>query len=191
MDGALHATAVRMKEEPAIAAAHHGESEPDDPAGLIAQFVRDPVALGDGFGVEQDGCNLRIGRALKPAIQRAQREDEPVASFGREHAEVRARRTPGQRAPQAERGGGTDVEELIERQEDGDRGADLIFAVKSQARSAQLDDLIFVFDSENGLEAARIEAKSRIGEAVRGLGQGHHARERLGRPVNSAVSRGI
>jgi hypothetical protein len=63
--------------------------------------------------------------------------------------------------------------------------------VKPQARAAQLDDLIFVFDSENGLEAARVEAKFRIDEAVRGFGQGHHARECLGRPENGAVSRGI
>ena len=42
---ALFATAIRVQQQAAIAAAHHGESEPDDPAGLIAQFVRDPVAL--------------------------------------------------------------------------------------------------------------------------------------------------
>ena len=180
-----------MKEKAAIAAAHHGESKPDDPTGLIPEFVRNPVALGDGFGVEQNGSDLRVGRVLEPAIQRAQCEDEPVAPLGCEHAEVGAWPSPGQRAPQAQRGGGADVEELIERQEDGDRGADLISAVKPQARAAQLDDLIVVFDNEKGLEAARVEPKSRIGEAVRGLGQGHHARERLGRPQNGAVSRGI
>ncbi len=180
-----------MKEKAAIAAAHHGESEPDDPSSLIAQLVRNPVALGDGGGIEQNGGDLRVSRALKAAIERAQREDEPAAPLGRERAEVGARRTPGQAAPQAERGGDADVEESVERQEDGDGAADLILAVKPQARAAQLDDLIFVFDSENGLEAARVEAKFRIDEAVRSFGQGHHARERLGRPENGAVSRGI
>ena len=69
--------------------------------------------------------------------------------------------------------------------------ADLVLAVKPQARAAQFDDLIFVFDSEKGLEAARVEAKSRIGEAVGEFRQGHYARKRLGRPESGAVSRGI
>lgn len=125
-----------MQEKAAIAAAHHGESEPDDPAGPIAQFVRNPVALGDGFDVEQNGGDLGVGRALKPAIQRAQREDEPAASLRCEHAEIGARRPPGQAAPQAERGGDADVEELVERQEDGDGAAVLILAVKPQVRAA-------------------------------------------------------
>lgn len=180
-----------MKEKTAIAAAHHGESEPDDPARLIAQFVRNPVAFGDGFRVEQDSGDLWISCALKPAIERPQREDEPAAPLGRERAEVGAWRAPGQRAPQAQCGGGTDVEELVKRQEDGDRCANLVLAVKAQARAAQLDDLIFVFDSENGSEAARLEPESRIVEAVRAFGQSHHTRECLGCPENGAVSRGI
>lgn len=180
-----------MKKKAAIAAAHQGKSKPDDPTGLIPEFVRNPVALGDGFGVEQNGGDLGVGRALKPAIQRAQREDEPIAPLGCEHSEVGAQRTPGQAAPQAERGGDADVEELVEWQEDGDGAADFILAMKPQARAAQRDDLIFVLDSENGLEAARVEAKFRIDETVRGIGQGHHARERPGRPENGAVSRGI
>jgi hypothetical protein len=179
-----------MKEKTAIAAAHHGESEPNEPAGLVAQFVGNPVALGDGGGIEQNGGDLGVGRAIKPAIQRAQREDEPAAPFGRECAGVGAWRAPGQRAPQAQCGGGTDIEELIKRQEHGDRGAGLVLAVKPQARSAQFNDLIVVSDSENRLEAARVEFKSRFGEAVGEFRQGHHTRERLGRP-ECGVSRGI
>ena len=180
-----------MKEKTAIAAAHHGESEPDEPAGLIAQFVRNPVALGDGGGIEQNGGDLGVGRALKPAIKRAQREDEPVAPFGRERAEVGAWRAPGQRAPQAQCGGGTDVEELVKRQEDGDGRADLILAVKPQARAAQFNDLIVVFDSEKGLEAARVEFKSRIGEAVRELRSGSPHSGASGPSRDCGVSRGI
>lgn len=180
-----------MKEKAAIAAAHHGESEPDDPAGLIPQFVRNPVALGDGRGIEQDGSDLGVGRAFKPPVQRTEREDEPVTPLGCERAEVGTRCAACQPAPQAECGGGADVEELVEREEDGDRVADPIHPVQPQARTAQFDDLIFVLDRENGLEAARAQAKSRIGEDVRGLRQGHHARERLGRPEYGAVSRGI
>jgi hypothetical protein len=179
-----------MKEKAAIAAAHHGESEADDAAGLIAQFVRNPVALGDGGGIEQNGGDLGVGRAFEPAIKRAQREDEPAAPLGRERAEDGAWRAPGQRAPQAQRGGGADVEELVKRQEDGDRRADLVLAVNPQLRAAQIDDLIVFFDGQNGLEVSRIEAKSRIGEAVRAFGQGHHARERLRCP-EYGVSRGI
>lgn len=180
-----------MKEKAAIAAAHHGESEPDDPAGLIAQFVRNPVALGDGFGLEQDGRDLGIGRASEPAIQRAQRQDEPIAPLGSENAEVGTGLAAGQRAPQAQRGGGADVEELVERQEDGDRLADLTVSVKAQAHVAQREDLIVVLGSEKGLEAACVEAESRIGGAVGGRRQGHHARKCLGRPENGAVPRGI
>jgi len=180
-----------MEEKAAIAAAHHGESEPDDAAGLIPKFVRNPVALGDWRGVEQDGGDLRVGGALKSGIQRAQRPDEPAAALGREHAEVRARRPAAQRAPQAERGGGANVEQLVERQENGDGAFDLLASVKPEARTAQFDDLIFVVDRENGLEAARGEFKPRIGQAVGGFGQGHHARKCLGYPENGAVSRGI
>jgi hypothetical protein len=179
-----------MQKKAAVATTHHGESEPDEPAGLIPQFVRNPVTLGDGGGVEQNGGDLGIGRAFKPAIQRAQREDEPAAPFGRERAGVGARRASGQRAPQAQCGGGTDIEEPVEWKEHGDRHANFIFAVKPQALAAQFDDLVVVFDSEKGLEAARVEFKSRFGEAVGEFRQGHHARERLGRP-ECGVSRGI
>lgn len=178
-----------MKEKAAIAAAHHGESEPDDAAGLIAQFVRNPVALGDRSGVEQNRGDLWISRTRKSAVERAQREYEPVAPLGRERAEVGTRCPAGHRAPQAERGGGADVEEPVEGEEDGDGRADIILAVQTQARSVQFDDLVFVFDSEYGLEAARVEAETRIGDAVPDFRQGHHARERLGCPKNDAVSR--
>jgi len=179
-----------MKEKTAISAAHHGESEPDEPAGLIAQFVRNPVALGDGGGIEQNGGDLGVGRALKPTVERAQCVDEPIAPLGGEHTEVGARRATGQAAPHPERGGDADVEKLVERKENRDGCPDLTLAVKPQARSAQFNDLIVVSDSENGLEAARVEFKSRIGEAVREFRQGHHTRERLGRPERR-VSRGI
>lgn len=87
---------------------------------------------------------------------------KPAAPLGREHAEVGPGvLTLGQTAPQAERGGDADVEESVERQEDGDGAADLILTVKPEARAGHLDDLITVFDSENGLEAARVEAKFR------------------------------
>jgi hypothetical protein len=180
-----------MEEKAAIAAAHRGESESDDPTRLVPQLVRNPVALGDGGGIEQNGGDLGVGRALKPAIERPQREDEPAAPLGRERAGVGAWRAPGQRAPQAQCGGGTDVEELIKRQEHGDRGADLVLAVKPQARSAQLNDLIVVSDSEKRLEAARVEAKSRISEVVGEFRQGHYARKGLGYPENGAVSCGV
>jgi hypothetical protein len=180
-----------MKEKTAISAAHHRESEPDEPAGLIAQFVRNPIALRDGFGVEQNRGDLGVGHALKPAIQRAQCEDEPAAPFGRERAEVGAWRAPGQRPPQAQCGSGTDIEELIKWQEHGDRRADLILAVKPQARAAQFNDLIVVSDSEKGLEAARVEAKSRIREAVGEFRQGHYARKGSGCPENGVVSCGV
>lgn len=79
-----------MQKKAAVATTHHGESEPDEPAGLIPQFVRNPVALGDGGGIEQDGGDLGVGRAFKPAIQRTQREDEPATPLGCERAEVGA-----------------------------------------------------------------------------------------------------
>ena|SRR5579883_635038 len=138
-----------MKEKAAIATAHHGESEPDDAAGLIPQFVRNPVAFGDGSGIEQNGGDLRVGCAVKPTIQRAQRQDESVAPLGCENAGVGSRRTPAQRTPHAKRGGGTDVEELVEREENRDGVTELIMSVQSQARAAQFDDLVFVGDSEN------------------------------------------
>ena len=180
-----------MKEKATVAAAHHRESEPDEPAGLVAQFVRNPVALGDGGGIEQNSGDLGVGRAFKPAIQRAQREDEPAAPLGRERAEDEAWRAPGQRAPQAQRGGGADVEELVKRQEDGDRRADLVLAVNPQLRAAQFNDLIVVSGSEKRLEAARVEAKSRVSEAVGEFRQGHYARKGLGYPESGAVLCGV
>jgi hypothetical protein len=62
--------------------------------------------------------------------------------------------------------------------------------VKPQARSAQFDDLVVVFDCEKELEAARVQPESRIGEAVRAFGQSHHTGEGPGRP-ECGVSRGI
>jgi hypothetical protein len=180
-----------MQKKAAVAAAHHREPEPDDPAGLIAQLVRNPVAFGDGFCVEQDSGDFWISCVLKPAIKRAQREDEPVAPLGCEDADVGTWCSASQPTPQAERGCGADVEELVERDEDGDGVFQLIFAVKAQPRAAQLDDLISVVDRENGLEAARWNSESRIGEAVRGFGQGYYRREDLRRPENGIATRGM
>lgn len=178
-----------MQKKAAVAAAHHREPEPDDPAGLIAQLVRNPVAFGDGFRVEQDSGDLGISRAFKPAIERAQRKDEPVAPFRCEDAEVGTWCSAGQPTPQTERGCGADVEELVERDDDGYGISDLVFAVKAQPRAAQRDDLVFIVDRENGLEATRLNSESRIGEAVRDFGQGHYSREDPRRPENGIVAR--
>ena len=188
---ALHASAIGMQKEAAVAAAHHREPEPDDPAGLIAQLVRNPVAFGDGFRVEQDSGDLGISRAFKPAIERAQRKDEPVAPLGCEDADVGTWCSAGEPSPQTERGCGTNVEDLVERDEDGNGVSDLIFAVKAQPRAAQLDDLISVVDGKNGLEAARWNSEFRIGEAVRDFGQGYYRREDPRRPENGIATRGM
>jgi hypothetical protein len=63
--------------------------------------------------------------------------------------------------------------------------------VNPQLRAAQFNDLIVVSDSEQKLEAARVEAKSRIREVVAEFRQGHYARKGLGYPENGAVSCGV
>jgi len=105
-----------MEEKTPIAAAHHGESEADDERPVWSRNSCEIQSrLEMGAGIEQNGGDLGVGRAFKPAIKRTQREDEPAAPFGRERARGRGLACVRQRAPQAQCGGGTDVEELSKR----------------------------------------------------------------------------
>jgi hypothetical protein len=45
--GGLGASAVRVQQQAAVAAAHHREPEADEARGLIAELVGDPVPLRD------------------------------------------------------------------------------------------------------------------------------------------------
>jgi len=144
-----------VEQKAAVAASHHRESKPDETAGLIAQLVRNPVALGDRGGVEEGCGDFGIGRALKPAVERAQGENEPVAPIGRENTEIGPGFSASCAAPQSERGGGADVEEPIKGQEDREWLADISRSMQADARAAKYDNLIVFVDSENGLKAAR------------------------------------
>lgn len=104
------AAAIGIEQKLPVTAAHHLESEADKTASLVAQLVRDPIALGDRRGVEETRCNVRVGDPEETRIQRAQREDETLAAFLRESADIRARPTSSQASPQAQCRGGADFE---------------------------------------------------------------------------------
>ena len=80
----LSATAIRVQQQAAIAAAHHGEAEPDQACGLIAEFVRNPVPVGNRVIAEQGAGDLAMGGAGKPPVEPAQGEDETIAPGWRE-----------------------------------------------------------------------------------------------------------
>jgi hypothetical protein len=58
---------------------------------------------------------------LLPPVKGAQGQDEPVSASLGQRGRVGTRTVAGQAAPEAHRGDGTDIKELVERQEDGGR----------------------------------------------------------------------
>lgn len=154
-----------MDEKLPVAASHHLESEPDQAAGLVAQLVGDPVAFRDRRGVEKPGRDVRIGRPEEARIERAEREDEARLAVGCEGSGIRSRSAAIQGPPQAERGGDTDLEEPIERQEGSVRSGQFE-PIDPHMRAGKVNKALQVRLRESG-DKACCDHEARIDEAFR------------------------
>ena len=78
----LDPAAEGIEQQAAIAALHHRVAEAREPHGPIAKIVGFPAALGHAAGAEESLGDVAVARLLEPAIERAQGEDQAVASSG-------------------------------------------------------------------------------------------------------------
>ncbi len=106
-----------------ILALHHRNPVTNQTHGPVAQIVMSPMAFRDRVIAEQPACDFAVARVLEPPIQGAQCEEQAVAPSCRQCGQIRAWRTSRGGAPQSQRGHGALLEQLIERQNDGDRFA--------------------------------------------------------------------
>ncbi len=89
----------------------------------VPQIMTFPVFFRDRVITEQRAGDVAVTCVLKPPIQGAQRQEQAVSSVRRQRSHVRAWRASPSCAPKSQRGGGAVFEQLIERQNDGDRFA--------------------------------------------------------------------
>jgi hypothetical protein len=141
-----------MDEKLPVAALHQLESEADKTARLVAQLVGYPVAFRDRRDVEKPGRDVRIGRPEEARIKRAEREDEARLAVGREGSGIRAGSAAVQGPPQAERGGDTDLEEPVERQEGGIRSGGFE-PIDADARAGKFNKALLLRLREGGNDA--------------------------------------
>ena len=84
----LDAASVRVEQEAPVAASHHGKPEPHETAGLIPEFVRNPIALGDRRSVEESCGDLGIARLFQASVERSECEDQPITTVCCERARI-------------------------------------------------------------------------------------------------------
>ncbi len=106
-----------------ILALHHGYTVTDQAHRSVAQVVMFPMAFRDRVIAEQPACDFAVARVLEPPIQGAQREEQAVAACWWQRGQIRTWLTSRGGAPQSQRGRGAILEQMIERQNDGDRFA--------------------------------------------------------------------
>ena len=106
-----------------ILALHHRHPVTNQAHRPVAQIVMSPMAFRDRVVAEQPAGDVAVTRVLEPPIQGAQREEQAVAAGWWQRRQIRAWRTSRCGTPQSKRGRGALLEQLIERQNDGDRFA--------------------------------------------------------------------
>ena len=110
-----------MLQEAAITPMHHRYAQAHKPRGPITEVVGFPAALGHALCPKEALGYLSVTRLLEPAVQRAQRQHEAVASGGGQCRGITAQRTTGQAAPEPERSRRTQVEYPVKWQQDARR----------------------------------------------------------------------
>jgi len=73
-------TAIWIEEQPAVARVHHTDAETHESDRAIAKIVAFPSAFGNVGLAKQCARNFAVGRIIKPSVERAHREDQPVFS---------------------------------------------------------------------------------------------------------------
>ena len=128
-DDALLALSNRITQQFEVTALHQGYACPRQADGAVAQVVRLPSdACGDARCAEESLRNCPICFAIKTAVERAKREDEPLATLQRQAIGRAPAWSAGGKPPEAERGIGAGGEVRIER-DDGSNWRQSIRAI--------------------------------------------------------------
>ncbi len=171
-----------MEQQTPIAALHHAETEADEADRAVAQIMAFPAALGHASGAEQGFGDLAVGRVFLASVERAQGEDEPVSARLRQHAGIGTGVAAAQAAPEPEGGANTDLEQLVERYDDGGRfradGVDM----NAKHHATMFDEVLGPIGRGDGIEKAWRKAEAGIGELSRKRRQGDHAWQSVRRP---------
>jgi hypothetical protein len=112
-------SAARLTKQFAIATAHQRKTGLNKPDGAVPQIVCLPGPFGDTLGTEQSLRNHTIAVAFDAAIERAQRECQPLSPLHGQLVECRASRAAVERPPESPRRVGSNLEIFIEHQMGG------------------------------------------------------------------------
>lgn len=145
---ALRPAAIGVEKKAAVAVLHHPDAEADETDRAVAEVVSFPARSRDVVRIEEDAGDFPIARTGMPSIQRAQSEDVAVRACPRQRCRIRTRIAAGQTAPETYRGSGTDLEQLVERQEDGGWIYGALVGVNTENASKKLDDVFTAIAGE-------------------------------------------
>ena len=164
-DDALLALSNRIAQQFEVTTLHQGYPCPRQADGAVAQVVRLPSdACGDARRAEESLRNCPICFAIKTAVERAKREDEPLATLECQAIGRAPAWSAGGKPPEAERGIGARWEVRIER-DDGSNWRQSIRAIDEHHRHTTVTivhDQIIAARAEafkcryHGTEGARI-----------------------------------
>ena len=118
---ALSPAAEGIEQQAAIAALHHRLAQARQSHGPIAKVVGFPAALRHATAAEERFGDVPVARIFEARVERAQCENQAVASAGRQRRRVAPRRAAHQAAPQPQRRRSADLEEPVERQNNASR----------------------------------------------------------------------
>ena len=88
---------------------------------MVTKIVRLPATVEHCAAAKENTGDLPIACVILPPVEGAQRQYQPVTAHPRQRGWVGARISVGQPPPEPGRGGGADLEQLVERQEHGRR----------------------------------------------------------------------
>jgi len=168
-----------MQQQPPVAAIHQFHSETHEASGAITQVMRNPAMFRDSTGAKQGGGNLAVRRAVEAAIQRAQREDEPLSPGLGQRRRVRARQSAIEHTPEAQGSGYSDFKEPVERQKNRRRLSFAAHQMNTQRGAKPLDDIVVTFSSQDRVELERLRFLLRRPKPWRKSAQSNDARQSL------------
>jgi hypothetical protein len=107
-----------VEKKAAVTVPHHPRAEAHETDRTIAEIMSFPARSRDVFRTEENSGDFPIARTGLPSIQRPQSEDVAVTACPRQLRRAGTGLAAGQTTPETNRGGGADLEQLIEGQKD-------------------------------------------------------------------------
>ena len=153
-----------------------------------------PGSFGNAFGPEQTLGDHPIRRALHSGVERPKRQREPLAALWGKLMEGQAGGAAVERAPKPARGMRADIEDVVERQFDGVRGADdrSLFQKEAVLDPAKAQENVPTVSRSSQLACGQIGEVERIlANAGEVPDDRNDCRQRLRRPEYRLIVRGL